>query len=66
MEIVNDHIGQGKFLFFSTFLKTTLHHTATVLVRAYLNTILNASIENKLSEFFVLFTALTVRFLRVL
>jgi hypothetical protein len=66
MKIVYDNISKGKFLGFSTFLKASLHHAASVLVRANLNAIIDASIEYELSESLILLTTFAIRFLRIL
>jgi hypothetical protein len=47
-------------LSFAALLKASLHHTTAVLVRADFNAVLDASIENELSEFFIFFTSFTV------
>ena len=66
MKIVYDNISKGKFLGFSTFLKASLHHAASVLVRAYLNAIIDTCIENELGESLILLTTFAIRFLRIL
>ena len=66
MKIVYDNISKGKFLGFSSFLKASLHHAASVLVRAYLNAIIDTCIENELGKSLILLAAFAIWFLGVL
>lgn len=49
MNAANDDIRKGQLLFDLAFLKASLHHTATMLVRANLITVGHAGIEDELS-----------------
>lgn len=63
---MNDDIGQGKLLLLSALLEAPLHHTASVLVRADLDAVFYACVEDELSESLIALAAVLVRLLRVL
>jgi hypothetical protein len=66
MQIVNYNVSQGKLLSFSSFLKASLHDTATMFMRAYLNAVIDACIENELGKSLILLAAFAIWFLGVL
>ena len=66
MQVVNDNVSEGKLLLLSALLEAPLHHTAPMLVRAYLYTVIYACVEDELSESLISLTAILVRLLRVL
>lgn len=63
---MNDNVGEGKLLLLSALLEASLHYTASVFVRPYLDAVFDACIENELSESLIALTTLLVRLLRVL
>jgi hypothetical protein len=63
---VNDNVGEGKLLLFSALLEASLHYTASVLMRPYLDAVFDACVEDELSESLIALTTVLVRLLRVL
>ena len=59
-------ICKGKFLCFSAFFEAALHNAAAVFVGAYLYTINDTSLEDKLSKEFKALTTLNIGFFRIL
>lgn len=66
MQVVYNNVCEGQLLLFSALLEASLHDTAAVLVRADLDAMVHACIENKLGKPFILFTTFTIRLLRIL
>ncbi len=48
LQVPDDHIGQHHLLSFAALLQTSLHHTATVLMRTYLLTVAHAGLKDEL------------------
>jgi hypothetical protein len=63
---VNDNVGEGKLLLLSALLEASLHHTASVLMRAYLDAVFDACVEDELSKSLIALAPVLVRLLRVL
>lgn len=66
VNMLDNHISQGKFLSLPALLKAPLHHTAAMLVGAYFYAIADASIKYELCEVFKSLSAFNVGLLRVL
>jgi hypothetical protein len=66
MKVFNDHVCKCELLLLPALLETTLHDTAPMLVRAYLNAVSNACLKDELGEAFKSFTTLKVRLFWVL
>ena len=63
---MNDNVSEGKLLLLSALLEASLHHTASMLVRPYLYTVIYACVEDELSEPLISLASILVRLLRVL
>lgn len=66
MKVVDDHICKVELLLLTALLKAALHNTAAMLVRADLDTVMNACLKDELSEALKALATLLIRLLRVL